>query len=147
MAEGDGVLSDGTEVWLTAASDTLTKVKGLLTVNRPNLTVAKVETTDHDSGKTKEYIPGHGDWPELSFTVKCEPGSPTDLLINEHLLSREKRPFKIVTVSEDVTTEDNAGSVFLMSYVPDNAPLGAARTATVTGQPSAITQAATPVTP
>lgn len=143
MAEGDGVLSDDTQLWLTSATDTLTKVKGLLTVNRPNLTVGKVETTDQDSAKTKKYIPGHGDWPELSATLKYEPGSPTDILINEHLMSREKRPFKIVTVSEDGTTEDNGGTIFLMSYVPDNAPLGAVRTATVTGQPSGVAQAPT----
>jgi hypothetical protein len=145
MATGDGVLSDGTELHLTNASDTLTKIVGLMSVNRPNLSIAKVESTDHDSGKVKEYIPGHGDVGELSATIKYEPGSATDLLLLEHLASREKRPFKIVTVEEDGTTQDNTGSMFLMSYVPDDAPLGAIRTATLTGQPGPMTQVATTV--
>ena len=143
MAEGDGVLGDGTELWLTNGSATLTKLKGLMSVNRPALTLAKVESTDQDSGKTKEYIPGHADVGELAATLKYEPGSATDLLILEHLSSREKRAFKIVTVEEDGTTQDNTGTVFLLGYVPDNAPLGGIRTATLTGQPGAITQAAT----
>lgn len=143
MAEGDGVLSDGTELHLTDGSDVLTKLKGLLSVNRPTLSVAKVESTDHDSGAVKEYLPGHADVPELRATLKYEPGSPTDLLILEHLASREKRAFKLVTVEEDGTTQDNTGTLFLMTYEPDNADLGAMRTATLTGQPGAITQAAT----
>lgn len=144
MTIGDGVLSDGTELHLTdgEAIPALQKILGLMSINRPNLSIGKVESTDHDSGKIKEYIPGHGDVSELKATIKYEPGSATDLLINEHLASREKRPFKIVTVSEDGTTEDNTGSIFLMSYEPDDAPLGAIRTATITGQPGPITQAA-----
>lgn len=143
MATGDGVLSDGTELWLTNASDVLTKIAGLMNVNRPTLAIAKVENTDHDSGKVKEYLPGHGDVGELTATIKYEPGSATDTLILEHLASREKRPFKIVTVEEDGTTQDNEGTMFLMTYVPDNAPLGAIRTATLTGQPGIIAQSAT----
>jgi hypothetical protein len=142
MAESDGVLSDGTELWLTSDAAVLTKVKGLMSVNRPNLSIGKVESTDQDSGKVKEYIPGHGDIGELKAVVKYEPGSPTDLLINEHLASRAKRPFKIVTVSEDGSTEDNTGTLFLMSYEPDEAPLGAIRKATITAQPGPVTQAA-----
>jgi hypothetical protein len=143
MAESDGVLGDGTQLHLTNNSAALTKILGLMSVNRPNIGIAKVESTDQDSYKTKEYIPGHGDWPELKAKIKYEPGSPTDTLINEHLLSRQKRPFKIVTVSEDGTTEDNTGSLFLMSYEPDDAPLGGIRTATISGQPGPISQAAT----
>lgn len=143
MATGDGVLADGTELWLTNASDVLTKIVGLMNVNRPTLSIGKVETTDHDSGKVKEYTPGHGDVGELTATLKYEPGSPTDLMLLEHLASREKRPFKIVTVEEDGTTQDNEGTMFLMTYVPDNAPLGAIRTATLTGQPGIIAQSAT----
>ena len=143
MAEADGVLGDGTELHFTDENAVLTKLKGLMSVNRPNIMIAKVENTDQDSGKTKEYIPGHGDWPELKAKIKYEPGSPTDILLNEHLASREKRPFKVVTVSEDGTTEDNIGSLFLMSYEPDDAPLGGIRTATISGQPGPISQAAT----
>lgn len=140
MAVGDGVLSDGTELHFSDATGALVKLAGLMSVNRPNISIEKKETTDHDSGKVKSFIPGHGTVNELKATVKYEPGSQTDLLLNEHLASREKRPFKIVTVSEDGTTEDNTGSIFLMTYDPDDAPLNAVRIATVTGQPSALTQ-------
>ncbi len=140
MAEGEGVLGDGAELWLTNGSGTLTKVKGLLNVNRPNISIAKVETTDHDSNKTKTYIPGHGDVGELAATIKYEPGSPTDLLILEHLTSREKRPFRIVTPEEDGTKQKHDGTMFLMTYVPDNAPLGGVRNATLTGQPGPVDQ-------
>jgi hypothetical protein len=145
MATGDGVLSDGTELHLTNASDTLTKIVGLMSVNRPTLSISKIENTDHSSGKVKSYIPGHADVGELTATIKYEPGSATDLLLLEHLASREKRPFKIVTVEEGGTTQDNTGTMFLMSYVPDDAPLGGIRTATLTGQPGIIAQAATTV--
>lgn len=140
MAVGDGVLSDGTELWLTNSSDTLTRLVGLMNVNRPTLSIAKVESTDHSSGKVKEYIPGHGDVGELTATLKYEPGSPTDLLILEHLASREYRPFKIVTIETDGSSQDNEGDILLLTYTPDNAPLGAMRTATITGQPKPLTQ-------
>lgn len=143
MAESEGVLSDGTELHLTNGSETLTKILGLMSVNRPNMSIGKVESTDHDSGKVKEYIPGHGDISELKATIKYEPGSATDALLLEHLASREKRLFKIVTVSEDGTTEDNTGSLFLMTYEGDDAPVGGIRTATITGQPGPVAQAAT----
>ncbi len=144
MAEGDGVLADGTELWLTSGAPTplLTKLKGLMSVNRPNLSIAKEDSTDHDSGKVKTYIPGHGDVGELKATIKYEPGSATDTLILEHLASRAKRPFKIVTVEEDGTTQDNTASMFLTSYEPDDAPLGGIRKATLTGQPGPLSQAA-----
>lgn len=145
MAHGDGVLGDGTELWLTNASDTLTRVVGLMNVNRPHLSIAKTETTDHASGKVKRYIAGHGDVNELAVTIKYEPGSPTDLMISEHLASREYRPFKIVTIETDGSSQDNSGVVMLLSYVPDNAPLGAMRTATITGQPKPLTQVASEV--
>jgi len=142
MAVSDGVLSDGTELWLSNATSVLTKVAGLMSCNRPTLSVAKVESTDHDSGGVKEYIPGHADVPELKATMKYEPGSPTDLLILEHLASKKRRAFKLVTVEEDGTTQDNTGSLFLMTYETDDASLGSIRTATITGQPGALTQAA-----
>ncbi len=147
MAEGDGVLADGTELWLTNESGTLTKIKGLMNVNRPNLTIAKVESTDHDSGAIKRYIPGHGDVGELQATIKYRAGSDDDLLINEHLISREYRAFKLVTPSEDGGSEDHEGSVLLLNYVPDNAPLGGIRTATLSGQPAGLLEQAPTPTP
>lgn len=147
MAEGDGVLADGTELWLSDSEGVLTKLKGLMNVNRPGMTISKAETTDHDSNKIKEYIAGHGDISELAATLKYESGSATDTLLWEHLNSRQKRPFKIVTVEEDGTTQDNTGSMFLLSYVPDNGAVGTVRTATISGQPGPLSQAATAVIP
>ncbi len=143
MAEGDGVLSDGTELWLTDSLDTLTKLKGLMSCNRPGLTIGEVESTDHDSNKIKEYIPGHGDYNELKAVIKYEPGSATDLLILEHQSSWEKRAFKLVTVGEDGSTYDNTGTLFIKQYEPDDAPVGGIRKATITGRVGPITQAAT----
>lgn len=143
MATTDGVLSDGTQLWVTNGSGTLTRVLGLLSCNRPNLVIGKVESTDHESGKVKEYIAGHGDISELQATLKYEPGSATDTLLLEVASSRVYRPFKLVVVEEDGTTQDVTASLLALSYVPDNAPLGGMRTATFTGQPKALTQAAT----
>lgn len=145
MAYGDGVLADGTELWFTNASDTLTRVVGLMNVNRPHLSIAKTESTDHSSGKIKRYIAGHGDVNELAVTIKYEPGSPTDLMVSEHLASREYRPFKIVTIEVDGSSQDNSGEVLLLTYVPDNATPGTMRTATITGQPKPLTQVASEI--
>ena len=144
MAAGDGVVNTGgIEVHLTNDSDVLTKLVGVLTCNRPTLTVEEAETTDQDSGGTKEFKPAMGEVPDLTFTLKYEPGSATDLLILEHLASKEIRAFKVVTVEEDGTTQENSGSIFLKSYVADDGALGNVRSATVTGRPGAITQAPT----
>lgn len=144
----DEVLGLGTQLWLTngATPGVLVKLAGLLNVNRPNLNVDSVETTDHDSADgVREFMPGLGDPGELTATLKYVPGSPTDDLILEHLASRKKRPFKIVTPTGDgATTEDHTGVMFLTSYEPDDAPVDGVRTATLTGKVSgAVTQAAT----
>lgn len=144
MAAGDGVLGDGVEVWLTNSSDALTELVGVQACNKPQLSIEKKETTDHGSGKTKTYIPGHGDVGELKVTMKYEIGSATDLLILEHQASREKRNFKLVVPEEDGTTQDVTGSLFILTYEPDDAPLNGVRVATMTAQPGpTITQAAT----
>jgi hypothetical protein len=144
MAVGDGVVNTGgIEVHLTNESDVLTKLVGVVSCNRPTLQVEESETTDQDSGGTKEFKAAMGEVPELSFKLKYEPGSPTDLLILEHLASKETRAFKVVVVEEDGTTQDCTGSVFLKTYVPDDVSLGGTRMATVTGRPGPITQAAT----
>ncbi|MGI9361628.1 MAG: hypothetical protein ACR2O7_08660 [Parasphingorhabdus sp.] len=144
MAVGDGIVNTGgIEVWLTDDSDTLTKLVGVTKCNRPGFTMEDSETTDQDSGGTKTYKPAMGDIGELSFELKYEPGSPTDLLILEHLASRESRPFKMVAPAEDGTTIDVTANLFLKSYVPDDGSLGNTRVATVSGRPGTLTQAAT----
>mgnify|MGYP003651562670 CR=1 FL=1 len=146
MAAGDGVVNTGgIEVHLTdgEAIPVLTKLVGVQKCNRPTLTVEESETTDQDSGGTKEFKPSMGEVPDLVFSLKYEPGSPTDLLILEHLASKEIRPFKLVIPEEDGTTQDCTANIFLKTYVTDDGSLGATRAATVTGRPTAITQAAT----
>ena len=144
MAVGDGVVSTGgIELHLTNSTGVLTKLVGLETCNSPTLTVEEAETTDQDSGGTKEYKPAMGEVPDLSARLKYEPGSPTDLLILEHLASKEIRPGKLVVVEEDGTTQDRTFNIFLKTYVPDDGGLGGVRMATLTGRPGPITQAAT----
>jgi len=82
MAEGDGVVNTGgIEVHLTNSADVLTKLVGVEKCNRPTLAVEEAETSDQDSGGTKEYKPGMGEVGDLQFSLKYEIGSPTDLLI------------------------------------------------------------------
>lgn len=139
------ILGIGSQLWLTSGAGVLTKVAGLLNVNRPNLSVDSVETTDHDSANgVREYMPGLGDPGELSGKIKYVPGSPTDDLILEHLASRKKRAMKIVTPNGPNSSEDHSGTIFMMSYEPDDAPVEGVRTATFTAKVSgAIAQAAT----
>lgn len=144
MAESDGVVNTGgIQVWLTNDSDVLTKLKGVQKCNRPNLTVEEAETTDQDSGGTKEFKPSMGEVPDLVFSLKYEPGSATDTLILEHLASKEIRPFKLVLPQEDGTTVDCTANVFLKTAPSDDGSLGSVRAMTVTGRPTAISQADT----
>lgn len=140
-----GILGFGAQLWLTPGTGTLTRVFGLLSVNRPNLNVDSVDTTTHESvGGVREFIAGLADPGELTATVHYEPGTPTDDLILEHLASRAKRAFKIVTPSATGVTEDHTGTILLTSYEPDDAPIDGVRTATITAKVSgAVTQAAT----
>lgn len=141
-----GILGFGAQLWLTSSGSpgTLTRVFGLTAVNRPNLTVDSVDSTTHESvGGVREFIAGLADPGELTATMHYEPGSATDDLILEHLASRKKRAFKIVTPAA-TGTEDHTGTILLTSYEPDDGPIDGIRTATLTGKVSgALTQAAT----
>lgn len=139
-----GITGGGNELWLTSGSDTLTKVLGLSSVGRPNLAVSTVDSTDQDSGNINEFLASTADPGELQAVVKYVPGSPTDVLILEHLASMEKRAFKIVLKTETDTTEDVLGNLILTGYEPDEGEVGELRTATLTAKISgATTQAAT----
>lgn len=143
MDEED-VIGIGTELYLTNAAGVLTKLSGLMNVNRPNLSVDDVETTDHESvGGVREFMAGLADPGELTGTIKYRPGSPTDDLLLEHLASRKKRPFKIVTPTASGVAEAHPGICYLKTYEPDDAPLDGVRTATFSAKVSgAMTQAA-----
>lgn len=140
---GSGPGGEGTELWLTNSSATLVSITPLLTCNRPNLTVDVVETTNHGSGGTREYIAGLADPGELQATILYQPGSAIDTLLLEHLASRDTRAFKVVVVETDGTTQDVEGSLILTSYEPDDAPVDGRREATITAKVTgATTQAA-----
>lgn len=141
MDEDTLVNTGGIEVHLTSDGDVLTKLAGVKTVTAPHLRIDEVETSDQDSAGTKDFNPGMGEWPDITVTLKYVPGSDTDLLIQEHLASREKRAFKIVVVEGDGTTQDESGVIFLKSYEPDNGQLNNERIATVIGRPGPITRA------
>lgn len=131
---GSGPGGEGAELWLTNSSDTLVEITPLLTVNRPNLTVDTVETTNHGSGGIREYIAGLADPGELSATILYTPGSAVDTLLLEHLSSRETRAFKIGLVETDGTYQDVTGNIIITGYEPDDAPVDGRREATITGK-------------
>lgn len=140
----DDVIGLGLELWFTNSAGVLTKVAGLIKCNRPNLSVDEEETTDHDSvGGVREYLATLADPGELKGTVKYRPGSPTDTLFNEHLASRKKRPFKIVTPTASGPAQTHPGICFLKTYEPDDGEVAAVRTAEFSARVSgAMTQAA-----
>lgn len=136
---GSGPGGEGTELHLTASTNYDTQITPLLSVNRPNLSVDIVETTNHGSGGIREYIAGLADPGELSATILYTPGSATDTFLLAHLASRETRAFKIVVVETDGTTQDVTGNIILTSYEPDDAPVDGRREATITGKVTGAT--------
>jgi hypothetical protein len=136
---GSGPSGEGTELHLTATTDFDTQVTPLLTVNRPNLTVDAVETTNHGSNGTREFIAGLANPGALSATILYTPGSAVDTFLLAHLASRETRAFKIRVVETDGTYQEVTGNLFLTSYEPDDAPVDGRREATITAQVTGAT--------
>lgn len=140
---GSGPGGEGAELHLTASVNYDTQITPLLTVNRPNLSVDTIETTNHGSGGVREYIAGLADPGELSATILYTPGSATDTFLLAHLSSREARAFKVRVVETDGTYQEVTGTIILTSYEPDDAPVDGRREATITGKVTgATTQAA-----
>lgn len=135
---GSGPNGEGTQLWLTNGSDVLTKVAGLLTINRPNLTVESVDKTSHDSEGVMEYMAGLIDPGELAGSMMHVPDSATDALFLEHLLSRETRPAEIREVKLDGTYTVTECNLFLTAYEPDDAPVDGRREASFTAQVSGL---------
>ena len=139
----DSVIADGEELHLTAADGTLTKVLGLVEIKEPSFTVAEEDDTDMESGGIKDYIAGLGDWTTFQATIKHRPGSATHLLIEEHLMSKERRPFKVVLRADnDGSTVDGTGEISLLSYEKPQRAAGSKNTATLTGRARAYTEGA-----
>lgn len=141
MPHVDGILGGRNEVHLTNAAGNLTKLDGIVSVNLPSPTVADRDTTDQDSGGVEESAPGLISPGNLSFVIKYVPGSAEDLLITEHLVGRQKRPFKIVKKGVDPVREET-GTIHISSFAKDTAGVSDTWTATVTAKISGLTSEA-----
>lgn len=132
------VIGSGTQLHLTNGSSVLTQITGLISVNRPNLTVNEVDAMNHASNAVEAAIPGTINPGSFSATVELDPNDTIDQLLVEHITSRETRAAKIVEVASDGSTEDVTFNVFLTAYETDDAPIGERRTVTVTGRATAL---------
>lgn len=131
----EGVIADGEELHLTSATGTLTKILGLEEIKEPSFTVEEVDDTDMASGGVKNYLPGMGDWTTFQATVKHRPGSETHILIEEHLLSKETRAFKVVLrAANDGSTVEGMGEILLLGYEKPSRRAGSRNAATLTGR-------------
>lgn len=142
MADGDGVVNNGgLELHLTNSSDELTEVLNVKRVSMPKIQFAKAEVTNQADGGVKRHKVGMGEYPDLTAVIGYEPGGPDDLLIEEHKLSKEDRPFKVVVVKEDGTLREGTGTIQILTFEPDDGTMGGERTATLTGIVNALTEA------
>lgn len=139
----DGVIALGEELHLTNDSGTLTKVLGLKSIKEPSFILDEVDDTDMDSGGVKDYLASLGDRTMFEAVIKHRPGSETHLLIEEHLLSRERRPFKILLrAGNDGSTVEAMGEIILMAYDKPSRTIGATSDATLRGRVRAYTEGA-----
>lgn len=139
----DGVIADGEELHLTNDQGVLTKVLGLEQIKEPSFSVEEVEDTDMDSGGVKQFIAGLGEWTTFQATIKHRPGSATHLLIEEHLSSKQRRPFKVVLrAGNDGSTVDGTGEITLLGYEKPSRAAGSKNTATLTGRARAYSEGA-----
>ena len=139
----DGVVALGEELHLTNDQGTLTEVLGLKSIKEPSFTLDEVDDTDMGSGGVKDYLASLGDWTMFEAVVKHRPGSETHLLIEEHLLSRERRPFKIVLRADNAgSTVEGTGEIILMGYDKPSRTNGSTADATLRGRVRAYTEGA-----
>ena len=136
MAEHvDGIVALGEELWLTNSSGVLKQVLGLKSIKEPSFMIEEVEDTDMNSAGVKDYLAGLGDWTTFQAVLKHRPGSETHVLIEEHLLSRERRPMKIVMRGDnDGSTVDGTGEIILLGYDKPSRTPGSVSDATLTGR-------------
>lgn len=139
----EGVVAIEEELHLTNSSGTLTQILGLKGIKEPSFTLDEVEDTDMGSGGVKDYVAGLGDWTLFEATIKHRPGSDEHVLIEEHLLSRERRPFKIVLRADnDGSTVEGTGEILLLAYDKPNRAPGAVVDATLRGRVRQYTEGA-----
>lgn len=139
----DGVVADGEELHLTDGAGVLTKVLGLKSIKEPSFVIDEVEDTDMDSGGVKDYLAGLADWTMFEAVIKHRPGSDTHVLIEEHLLSRERRPMKVVLrAANDGSTVEGTGEIILLAYDKPSRAVGAIADATLRGRVRQYTEGA-----
>jgi hypothetical protein len=122
---------------------------GVVSVNRPNLTVETVDTTHHGTaGGVRTAMPGLADPGELKIRMFYDPGNADDLLILAALAAmaartQNSRAFKIVLKESDGTTQEVTGACIPTSWDVDDVPVDDKMTATFTAKVTgATTQAA-----
>ncbi len=141
----EGVVADGEELHLTNGAGVLTKVLGLKAIKEPSFMVEEQDDTDMESGGVKDYLAGLGDWATFQATIKHRPGSDTHLLIEEHLMSKERRPFKVLLrAANDGSTVDGTGEIILLGYDKPSRTTGSINDATLTGRVRQYAEAPTP---
>ena len=129
----------GNCLFLTNAAGALVEILNMVSVPRPTAQVAAIETIDQKSNAIDTFIAGKLTHGQVSFEVYYDPGSDQDVLISEHLYSREVRPYKIVEkTSRSGETQQTTGNLLMLSYTPDEAPINGARKATITVQTSGL---------
>ena len=137
----DGIVALGEELWLTSAGGVLTQVLGLKSIKEPSFIIEEVEDTDMNSAGVKDYLAGLGDWTPFVAVLKHRPGSASHLLIEEHLLSRERRAMKITMRGDnDGSTVDGTGEIILLGYDKPTRTVGSVNDATLTGRVRAYTE-------
>ena len=131
----EGVVASNEELWLTDNAGTLTKLLGLKEIKEPSYTVEEQEDTDMESGGTKTYLAGLGDWTTFQAVIKHRPGSNTHQLIEEHLLSKLYRPFKVVLrATNEGDIVEGTGEILLLGYDKPSRAQGSISNATLTGR-------------
>lgn len=112
----DGVLACSEELHLTNSGGTLTKIIGLISVALPTYSVGEVDITTQDDACVNRTRAGLLDLGSLDFEILHNPNSATDLLLLEHVTSRETRPGMIVTHDENGTAINTNVNVFVQEY-------------------------------
>ena len=139
----EGVVATNEELWLTSSTGTLTKLLGLKEIKEPSYTVEEQEDTDMESGGTKVYLAGLGDWTTFQAVLKHRPGSPTHILVMEHLLSKESRPFEVkLRADNSGNVVTGAGEIVLLGYDKPSRSQGSISNATLTGRVRAYSESA-----
>lgn len=129
---------------------TLVEFDGVVSVNRPNLTIETVDTTHHGSaGGIRTKMPGLGDPGDLKVRIFYSPDSATDLLILAQLAamaskSATSRTFKVWVKEADGTYQGVTGVCIPTGYEVDDVVIDDKMTAMFSAAVSGgTTQAAT----